>query len=191
MMFGRLLTYNNFYKCALGLITPRTHKISYQTNGIIMKISQIPLVLVFLFIPSLSSADTASEKEAEKLLNLIGMEEVFAQSISQMLDVELQHDQALAPYRSVMLEFFSKYVSYQSMKPELLKIYSEAFTADELREIRGFYATDTGKKTLEKMPTLMAESSQIGMMRVQENIAELYSMIEAESKRIQSLQSKQ
>jgi hypothetical protein len=77
------------------------------------------------------------------------------------------------------------------MKPELLKIYSEAFTADELREIRGFYATDTGKKTLEKMPTLMAESSQIGMMRVQENIAELYSMIEAESKRIQSLQSKQ
>jgi len=37
----------------------------------------------------------------------------------------------------------------------------------------------------------MAESSQIGMMRVQENIAELHSMIEAESKRIQSLQSKQ
>lgn len=156
-----------------------------------MKISQIPLVLVFLLLSSLSSADAASEKEAEKLLNLIGMEEVFAQSISQMLDVELQHDPALAPYRSVMLEFFSKYMSYESMKPELLKIYSEAFTADELREIRGFYATDTGKKTLEKMPTLMAESSQIGMMRVQENIAELYSMIEAESKRIQSLQSKQ
>jgi hypothetical protein len=154
-----------------------------------MKISQIPLVLVFLFLPSLSSADAASEKEAEKLLNLIDMEEVFAQSISQMLDVELQHDPALAPYRSVMLEFFSKYMSYESMKPELLKIYSEAFTADELIEIRGFYATKTGKKTLKKMPTLMAQSSQIGIVRVQENMAELYSMIEAESKRIQSLQS--
>ena len=124
MKYGRLLTYNNVYTCALGFIAPRTHKITYQTNGIIMKISQIPLVLVFLFLPSLSSADAASEKEAEKLLNLIGMEEVFAQSISQMLDVELQHDPALAPYRSVMLEFFSKYMSYESMKPELLKIYS-------------------------------------------------------------------
>ena len=155
-----------------------------------MKISKLFLLLSFLCVSWISAADTASEKEAEKLLNIMGMDQALEQSISQMLDLELQQNPALTPYKGVMLEFFAKHMSYESLKPDILKIYSEAFTADELKEINSFYATDAGKKTIEKMPTLMAQGGQIGAARVQENIGELQAMIKAESERIQSLQSK-
>lgn len=154
-----------------------------------MKISKLFFLLTFLCISSMSAADIASEKEAEKLLNVMGMDQALEQSISQMLDVQLQQNPALAPYKGVMLEFLAKHMSYESLKPDLLKIYSEEFTTDELKEINSFYATNIGKKTIEKMPTLMAQGSQIGAARIQENIGELQAMIKAESERIQRLQS--
>ncbi|MEM6580357.1 MAG: DUF2059 domain-containing protein [Pseudomonadota bacterium] len=117
------------------------------------------------------------------------MEQALQQSVLQMLDVQLQQNPALAPYKGVILEFLNEHMSYESIKPDLLKIYSTEFTAAELREINSFYSTDVGRKTIEKMPTLMAQGSQIGAARVQENIGELQAMIRAESERIQSLQS--
>ncbi len=133
-------------------------------------------------------ADSAAEKEAEDLLEMIDMESALEQSMSQMLDLQLQQNPMLAPYRTVMLSFFKKHMSYESIKPEVLKIYAETFTASELKEINAFYATDVGQKTIEKMPTLMAQGGEIGARRVQENIGELQSMLEAETARLQMLQ---
>ena len=154
-----------------------------------MKLLNTFLWLAFLCVSSISSADTASEKEAEKLLNIVGMDQALEQSISQMVDVQLQQNPALAPYKEVMLMFFAKHMSYESLKPEIVKIYSKVFTAEELRKINSFYATEVGKKTIEKMPALMAEGAQIGAARIQENMSELQAMIKAESERIQSSQA--
>ena len=142
----------------------------------------------FLSFCLVAFADSAVEKEAEKLLNIMGMDEAFKQSMSQMLDLQLQQSPALVPYKGVMMEFFNKYMSYESLKPDILKIYAEAFTASELKEISTFYSTEAGKKTIEKMPMLMAQGGKIGATRVEENIDELQAMIKAESERIQKLQ---
>jgi hypothetical protein len=137
----------------------------------------------------MSLADAASEKEAEKLLNMVGTQEVMEQSMSQMLDIQLQQNPALAPYKGVMMEFLNENMSYESLKPELIKMYSEEFTSSELREINAFYSTNVGKKSIEKMPKLMMQGGQLGATRVQENIGDLQAMIQAESERIQKLQS--
>lgn len=154
-----------------------------------MRISNTLILLALLFVSSISSADTESEKQAERLLDIMGLDQVLEQSIIQMLEVQLQQNPTLVPYKTVMLEFFAKHMSYESLKPEMMKIYSEAFTAGELKEIISFYATDVGKKTIEKMPTLMAQGAQIGTTRVQENMGELQEMIKAESERIQNSQT--
>jgi hypothetical protein len=151
------------------------------------------VLITILCVSTISSADTESkeqaEREAEKLLEIVDMDQVLEQSISQMLDVQLQHNPDLVPFKGVMLEFFAKYMSYESLKPELLKMYSEVFTAAELKEINGFYATETGKKAIEVMPALIAQGGQIGAARVQENIEELQAMVKAESERIKNTQS--
>ena len=154
-----------------------------------MKFSKVFVLITALGVSSMSLADAASEKEAEKLLNMVGTQEVMEQSMSQMLDIQLQQNPALAPYKGVMMEFLNENMSYESLKPELIKMYSEEFTSSELREINAFYSTDVGIKSIEKMPTLMMQGGQLGATRVQENIGDLQAMIQAESERIQKLQS--
>ena len=154
-----------------------------------MNFSKVFVLITALGVSSMSLADAASEKEAEKLLNMVGTQEVMEQSMSQMLDIQLQQNPALAPYKGVMMEFLNENMSYESLKPELIKMYSEELTSSELREINAFYSTDVGKKSIEKMPTLMMQGGQLGATRVQENIGDLQAMIQAESERIQKLQS--
>ena len=154
-----------------------------------MNFSKVFVLITALGMSSMSLADAASEKEAEKLLNMVGTQEVMEQSMSQMLDIQLQQNPALAPYKGVMMEFLNENMSYESLKPELIRMYSEEFTSSELREINAFYSTDVGKKSIEKMPTLMMQGGQLGATRVQENIGDLQAMIQAESERIQKLQS--
>jgi hypothetical protein len=154
-----------------------------------MIFSRVIVLITALGVSSMSLADVASEKEAEKLLDMVGTQAVMEQSMSQMLDIQLQQNPALAPYKGVMMEFLNENMSYESLKPELIKMYSEEFTSSELREINAFYLTDVGKKSIEKMPTLMMQGGQLGATRVQENIGDLQAMIQAESERIQKLQS--
>jgi hypothetical protein len=154
-----------------------------------MIFSRVIVLITALGVSSMSLADAASEKEAEKLLDMVGTQAVMEQSMSQMLDIQLQQNPALAPYKGVMMEFLNKNMSYESLKPDLVKMYSEEFTSSELREINAFYSTNVGKKSIEKMPKLMMQGGQLGATRVQENINDLQAMIQAESERIQKLQS--
>jgi len=153
-----------------------------------LKLSKVILLVVLFVNYGQSVADNSSKKEAEILLSTMGMETALEQTISQMLDIQLQQNPTLAPFKQVMLRFFNKHMSYESLKPEMIAIYSEAFTSTELKEINAFYKTPTGSKTIEKMPELMAKGGQIGAQRVQDNIQELQEMIKAESERIQKLQ---
>lgn len=153
-----------------------------------MKLSRLIFSITLLVCCTQSFADDTSKKEAEILLNTLGLDKALEQATAQMLDVQLKQNPTLVPYKQVMLRFFNKYMSYDSLKPEMVEIYSEAFTASELKEIVAFYKTPTGKKSIQKMPELMAKGGELGAQRVQDNIQELQEMIRIESERIQKLQ---
>lgn len=153
-----------------------------------MKMVKTGFVFGLLVFCSVLFADAETEREAEKLLDTLGMQEMLEQSISQMLDIQLQQNPALVPYKGVMADFLNKHMSYEVLKPEIVKIYGDAFTVSELKEINAFYSTPAGRKTIEKMPTLMAQGAQMGAAHVQENIGELQEMIRVESERLQKLQ---
>lgn len=152
-----------------------------------MKALQLLFLALFLTTSSIALADNANE-EAEKLFNILGMKSALEQSMSQMLDLQLQQNPNLAPFRAVMMQFFQKHMSYESLKPDMLRIYAETFTGAELKEINAFYSTEVGKKTIEKMPALMTQGAQIGAARVQANIGELQEMIKAEAARLEQPQ---
>lgn len=140
-----------------------------------------------LLFSNMVLADDESQREAERLLTNMQMKEMMVESIEKMVDLQMQQNPTLAPYKQVLLQFFEKHMSWESLKPEFVKIYADAFTAAELRDLNAFYATPTGQKTIRMMPSLMTQGAQIGMSRVQANSAELTEMIEAESKRLQKI----
>lgn len=154
-----------------------------------MKMLNILLLISMLSFGAATFADEFSEIEAEKLLETMGMDQAMTQSINQMLDLQLQKNPQLQPFKEVMLTFFHKHLSYEVLKPQLTKIYAEEFTTEELKAINAFYVTSAGKKTIEKMPSLMQKGMQIGEAQFYAHIDELEAMIKAEVERISNKHS--
>jgi len=146
----------------------------------------IPLLLFW----AQANAASGAQREAEKLLNTMGMATSMNQMIENVLALQLQQKPSLAPYKEVMLEFFRKHMSYEALKPDLVAIYVDVFTEDELIAINQFYLTDAGKKSIRVMPTLAQKGGQLGVKRMQTHMYELQEMIKAETERIQKLQAK-
>jgi len=148
------------------------------------------LILLITFVVGTSYADSESRiKAAEELLKVMHLEKALRKTIEQMLEVQLQQKPAMKPYKNVMLKFFNKHMSYDSLKDDLIKLYADAFNEDELHKITKFYKTPTGQQTIEKLPELSSKGARIGAARVQNNISELKEMIKEESERIQQLQN--
>lgn len=150
-----------------------------------MKTNRIATLCCGLLFACGAAADEASQKEAAKLMNAMEMEVAFERSIEQMVEVQINRNPSILPYKDVMRQFFQKYMSYEELKPEIIKLYADAFSAEELREINAFYASPTGKKTIKLMPDLMTRGAEVGSRRIQANIQELQQMIQAESERLQ------
>ncbi|PYJ11442.1 MAG: hypothetical protein DMF06_02705 [Verrucomicrobia bacterium] len=132
--------------------------------------------------PATTRADEASHRKAtENLFVLMGMETVISQSIDQMLAMQVQQNPGLAQFQPQMKTFLNKYMSWASLKDDMTKIYMAEFTESELNELAKFYQTPLGKKTIQKMPGLMAKGAEIGQKRVQDHLPELEAAIAPKS----------
>jgi hypothetical protein len=136
------------------------------------------------------AAEDAHYQAASELLELAHMDEVLSQTIDQMLDLQIQQNPELALYEKVMREFFAKYMSWDALKEDFIKIYMEEFTEAELKDMIAFYKTPTGQKAITKTPVLASRGAQLGQQRVQDNINELIQMIKDETERLKAAQQK-
>jgi len=138
---------------------------------------------IALFSPATARADEASHRQAaEALLGVMNMDAVLNQAIDQMLQMQTKQNPAIAPYEQEMKAFLKKYMSWASLKDDMTKMYVEEFTESELGELNKFYQTPLGKKTLQKMPALMAKGAEIGQRKVQEHLPELQASIAEKEK---------
>jgi hypothetical protein len=123
-------------------------------------------------------ADTAShEAAAKKLLATLNMREMMDKGIQQVLEMQIRQQPAIAPYRQTMLEFLQKYMSWDTLEGDLVKLYTDTFTEDEINQLIAFYDTPVGKKAVKALPELMMKGAQLGQMRVQQHIGELQQAI--------------
>jgi hypothetical protein len=142
-------------------------------------------LLLFAVVPMLNAQDKNSShyKAAEQMLTLMDMPTVLKKSVDEMVAMQVQQNPSIAPYETVMKEFLAKYMSWDSLKADMIKIYMDEFTESELGELNKFYQTPVGRKTVEKMPTLMSKGAQLGGQRVQEHMPELQAAITAEAQK--------
>ncbi|MCL1980405.1 MAG: DUF2059 domain-containing protein [Proteobacteria bacterium] len=146
---------------------------------------------LFLLLFTSAYADEGGQKEAEALLETMHMDTVLSQAIDQVMNIQARQNPSIAPYRHIMEQFMKKYMSYESLKPDLIKLYTQTFTKEELSEITGFYRTSTGQKVIQVMPQLMAQGAQMGQARVQEHLPELQQQIKEEADRLNQAHKQQ
>lgn len=127
------------------------------------------------------ATEQTHRQAAEALLDLMDMDKLMSESIDQMLEMQVKQNPAIGPFKEEMKKFLSKYMSWASMKEDMVKIYTAEFTEQELKELLAFYQTPLGKKTVAKMPKLMAKGAELGQQRVQEHLPELQKAIQEQA----------
>ncbi len=111
--------------------------------------SLISLVIIVsaLFAPVVARADEGSHRKAtEALLSFMEMESMLSQSIDQMLQLQVQQNPTIAPYQSEMKAFFANYMSWASLKDDMVSLYMTELTEPELKERRPFTRRQSVKR---------------------------------------------
>jgi hypothetical protein len=142
----------------------------------------VNVLSIFLFasLPLMLSAGEAERKAANKLLDAIQFETVMNDSINASIQMMKQMDPVIGKHEVVVKKFFEKFMSVESLRQDMVEMYSEIFTADELEDIISFYMTETGQKALKNVPEVMQRSMQLAQKRVGQNMGELQKMLKEE-----------
>jgi hypothetical protein len=161
-------------------------KCPFCTGGPAMKRVMAVALAVLVLVATAAAQDEAPKSHkaaAEALLKTMDFDKQIATSVDQMVAMQIKANPKMAQFKGVMTKFLKKHMSYASLKGDLVKMYTEAFTEKELKDLTAFYKTPLGKKLLQKQPALMQKGAELGAKKVQDNAAELRKMIEDELKK--------
>jgi len=137
--------------------------------------------------PVRSAAEASSrEKAAAELLNLMHVDRTVTQAVEVMCKSMVDQNPQLKPYQDVLRTFLSKYLSWDQLKADHVRIYAGAFTEPELRQLTTFYRTPAGQKLVAVLPDLMSQGAVLGQTKIQGHMEELQQMIRQRAKEIEA-----
>jgi uncharacterized protein len=120
-------------------------------------------------------ADEASHRAAvEKLLSLMKMQENMDKSLDKILESQTRASPGGgAGMAEATRNFYNKYISWAALKDDIVKIYMEVYTEDEVKELVAFHESPIGKKMTEKNPDLSTKIMELTMARMRDHMQEL------------------
>jgi hypothetical protein len=123
--------------------------------------------------PQATAADAASHRAAvERLFSLTRLQQKVDEGVQTVAALQLQQNPQLARQGDAIMAFLEKYIGWNAMHEELVQMYLQAFSEQELETINAFYSTPAGQKIITTVPQLVQERNRLAMQRLQDNMAE-------------------
>lgn len=117
-------------------------------------------------MPAMIRASVTRSIEADTRLNNVQQKQAMMEAEMMMPKVMAAADRVLTDPALI-----------DEMIDEMIPLYARTYTVGELEQVSAFYASPTGKKTLETMPQMMAAGMEIGQRivtpRLQKVMAEV------------------
>jgi hypothetical protein len=138
-----------------------------------MKKTALSLILAVFAAPLLSLAQDAARPDVEEMLATMRIEKTMQAAMSQvkkmvpqmaaqMAGGSLSAEDAskVAAMQQKIVGLVEKEMSWPNIKPEIVKIYSETLTPQEVKGITAFYKSPAGQAFLDKQPAIMEKTMQ-------------------------------
>lgn len=134
---------------------------------------------------TVAAADDAKRAKIEELLKVMKTESMTEQMFGQMKGMMAsqmknattpENQKAGEELSNKILAMVQERMSWTKMKPEYIRIYEETFSDEEVSGMLAFYQTPVGQAMLEKMPTVMAKSMEIGRRMMGDLMPEIQRM---------------
>lgn len=150
-------------------------------EGYTMKCFKVLLLLTFS-LPLAARADEASHKaKAEEVIQILHLDRmvngVMQNALQQSATLTKQrYGGQMTPAATAALSDFQKkltatlepQISYEALKPDYIRIFSEQFTEEQIDAMLAFYKSPAGKALIEKLPLVEQQVGQVLQKRVQE-----------------------
>ena len=149
-----------------------------------LKLTSKLLLIFFCTLPLLAkqTLPTSPSKEAIKiasqLLETMHMKHNYEGMIKRITQMQIQQNPQLVIIRPTIRSFFTKYMGWDALKYDIADTYATYYTVKELKEIKTFYQTEVGQKSIHLMPQLASQGAKIGQQKLMLHMSELQTMIE-------------
>jgi len=137
------------------------------------------LALVWL-APQIAGADAESHRAAvERLFTLTQLQQKIDESVQTVAALQLQQNPELLPHRDALEAFLEQHIGWGAIHEDLVQMYLQAFSEQELETINAFYSTPAGQKVITTVPELVQQRNRLAMQRLQQHISELQAIMAA------------
>ncbi|WP_339460205.1 DUF2059 domain-containing protein [Pseudomonas sp. EA_105y_Pfl2_R69] len=68
-------------------------------------------------------------------------------------------------------------IGWDKLKPDMIKLYTSNFNEQEMKDLIAFYESPLGKKVLEQMPVLTAQSAQLTQSKLENAVPKVNQLL--------------
>ena len=138
-------------------------------------------------------AEPASEAAVQELLKIsraesmmtaasANLEQQMRDTMGSMLAQEklspAQRDAVTRVVPARVAELISKAMDWPAVEKDMVQVYRDNFTEEEVAGQIAFYRSSVGQSVLDKMPAVMQQSTALAMRRMQSVLPQMKSVIE-------------
>lgn len=146
------------------------------------------VVLMVTLLSAQAQAANTSSANAERLLELthaerlaipvyIQVQQMFAKGFEEA-HAPSSKQAVLESYQAKANTILDRAIGWEQLKPNLIKLYADEFTEEELKQMVNFYQSDIGRKMLAKLPELNHRSAQMAQVRLEEVAPEVNKLLD-------------
>jgi hypothetical protein len=136
-----------------------------------MKLFFSSILLVLTLVTSSYSDEASHRASAEEFLLVMKTDQMMQPmyqeirkmmfNMSKQMGIPKEESELFNRHVNRMINMLEDEFGWSKMKDDLIRIYQETYTENELKAFITFYKTPAGQKFIEKMPLLMKKSMEI------------------------------
>jgi hypothetical protein len=104
------------------------------------------------------------------------VQQMFAQRFAESKAPQSEKA-VLETYQAQANTALDQAVGWDQLKPDMIKLYTSTFNEQEMQELIRFYESPVGKKVLEKMPTLTAQSALLTQSKLESAVPKVNQLL--------------
>lgn len=140
-------------------------------------------------------ADTHRDAAIE-LMRVSGTEQIMSQmqlqiesmflNISSDADYTPAQQEIVTRYRGEVSKILKDEMIWDKIESDIVTLYMQSFTEDELKELIAFYQTPLGQKMITRMPGVMLRSAEVSRQQMRHVIPRVKELGQAMSEELRS-----
>lgn len=115
--------------------------------------------------PATAPAAAPTPRHLQKtiaLLELMGAEKLMLRGFSESMAMQLKASPQLVPFAGVIEAWAKEVMTWENVREPLARLYTDAFTEEEIDGLTTFYRSPLGQKLKDVQPELAARGMEVG-----------------------------